>query len=289
MTEVANVTSPPPAEAPSVGTLDVERAERWFLRHLPRRIRVVLLRWDRRWAGASLVVTALAIVVAGAALVGWVLDTVDENRGPARWDQSAAEWGSNHVTPGWEALLETYTNLGGTSLLVLLVLVVGVIAWRRDRTWAPLCYLAIMILGIVLGNNLLKMLVDRERPTVMRLTGHSGSSFPSGHSAAAAAALLALALVLARRARPRVRGIVAATAIALAVGVAATRVLLGVHWLTDVVAGLAMGWTWFLLVTIVFGGRLLRFGEPTERVVSSAPAVQPTDPALASDPLTPDP
>jgi hypothetical protein len=52
--------------------------------------------------------------------------------------------------------------------------------------------------------------------------------------------------------------------VAVAVAVAGTRVLLGVHWLTDVLAGLAVGWAWFALWSIAFGGRLLHFGAPAE-------------------------
>jgi membrane-associated phospholipid phosphatase len=52
--------------------------------------------------------------------------------------------------------------------------------------------------------------------------------------------------------------------VAVAVTVAGTRVLLGVHWLTDVLAGLAVGWAWFALWSIAFGGRLLHFGAPAE-------------------------
>jgi undecaprenyl-diphosphatase len=50
--------------------------------------------------------------------------------------------------------------------------------------------------------------------------------------------------------------------------VAASRALLGVHWLTDVVAGVAVGWGWFLLVALVFGGRIQRLGEPVERAAA---------------------
>jgi membrane-associated phospholipid phosphatase len=57
--------------------------------------------------------------------------------------------------------------------------------------------------------------------------------------------------------------------------VAASRALLGVHWLTDVVAGLVVGWTWFLLVAVIFGGRLQRFGEPFDEVADIAAGLEP--------------
>jgi membrane-associated phospholipid phosphatase len=56
------------------------------------------------------------------------------------------------------------------------------------------------------------------------------------------------------------------------VAVAASRVLLAVHWTSDVVAGLALGWAWFALCAVAFGGRLLRFGATAERVQRRARA-----------------
>jgi membrane-associated phospholipid phosphatase len=61
------------------------------------------------------------------------------------------------------------------------------------------------------------------------------------------------------------RALIAATAVAVAVAVAGSRVLLGVHWLSDVVAGLAFGWGWFAICAIAFGGRFLVFGAPVQK------------------------
>ena len=120
-------------------------------------------------------------------------------------------------------------------------------------------------------NNGLKMLVDRERPDVLRLVEVSGASFPSGHSAAAAAGAAAVALVVGRDRRRRTRAVLAAVAALVAIAVATSRALLGVHWLTDVVAGVFVGWGWFLLVAVLFGGRLFRLGDPVVKAGATAP------------------
>jgi undecaprenyl-diphosphatase len=58
--------------------------------------------------------------------------------------------------------------------------------------------------------------------------------------------------------------VLAGLAAGIAVAVAASRVLLDVHWLSDVIAGLALGWAWFAVCGIAFGGRILRFGAGAE-------------------------
>ena len=58
--------------------------------------------------------------------------------------------------------------------------------------------------------------------------------------------------------------LLAGVAVFVAVAVATSRVLLGVHWVSDVIGGLALGWAWFAMCSIAFGGRLLRFGAPIE-------------------------
>jgi undecaprenyl-diphosphatase len=120
---------------------------------------------------------------------------------------------------------------------------------------------------------------------VSRLTGFAGSSFPSGHATAAAATLAAVALVMTRGRSRRTKLIAAAVAAGLAAMVAGTRVFLGVHWFTDVLAGLLLGWGWFALVSIAFGGRLLVFGSPiavAEQVVDVHDAVAAADAPAAA-------
>jgi undecaprenyl-diphosphatase len=91
-----------------------------------------------------------------------------------------------------------------------------------------------------------------------------------GITATAAAFYGAVALVVARRRSSRTCALLAGLAVWIAVAVACSRVLLGVHWLSDVVAGLAFGWAWFAVCAIAFGGRLLTFGAPVRNATRIA-------------------
>lgn len=246
--------------------LDTERPERWLVRHAPESWRPFVRHVDRRIVGGAAIAASLVIVALGGAFVGFVFDAVDDERGIANWDESAAEWGKTHATDTSTSILRAITQLGGTAGLLVIMISIGAVIYARRRTWGPVLYLLVIGLGVAGLNNILKYVVDRDRPTIAQLAGHSGSSFPSGHSAAAAACWAAIALVLFRRSSRPLRALGAVGAVFVAVAVAATRVLLGVHWLTDVIAGVVVGWSWFGLVTLIFGGRLLRFGEPAERL-----------------------
>jgi undecaprenyl-diphosphatase len=256
---------PPTAVMPS---------ERWLVDRLAhvrgfRRLVTVL---DRYVWGGAMVGIGLVSVLLAAALTGWILSTVDSNRGFARFDEAAAEWGSENATATSTEVLRWITHLGSSPVLIAVMIAVGLAAAlsTRHHRWALLGFLLTVGVGIVLVNNALKLLVDRERPdVVVHLAVTNSSSFPSGHSAAAAACWAALAVVVGRRWPQQPRQLIAGLAAALAVLVASSRVLLGVHWLTDVIAGVIVGWTWFFVVLLIFGGRLQRFGEPFERAADA--------------------
>jgi membrane-associated phospholipid phosphatase len=220
--------------------------------------------------GAALALAGL-VVAAGAVGVGIVLAMVRTDSGLERFDGGAARWASDHATSWSTDGLRLFTDLGGTPAVVALAVVVAVVETvRTGKRTVPL-FLLLVVGGQNLVCNGVKYLVDRARPDIDPLSGFGGPSFPSGHSASAAATLAACALLLGRRRPLRTRTLLAGMAAGLAAGVAASRVLLGVHWLTDTVAGLLLGWMWFAACSMAFGGRILHWADPV--------APKPADPA----------
>jgi undecaprenyl-diphosphatase len=131
----------------------------------------------------------------------------------------------------------------------------------------------------------IKELLDRVRPTANPIAHTLGPSFPSGHTTGAAACFAAFALVMGRGRSRNVQALLAGAAVFVAIAVAASRVLLGVHWLTDVIGGLALGWAWFALCSIAFGGRLLRLGAPIEAATRVSETTARSSGSAPPDPL----
>jgi undecaprenyl-diphosphatase len=207
-------------------------------------------------------------------LLGLVLWMIRTNEGLARYDLSAAHWGASHATSTSTTVLRAVSQLGGTigSILVAVAVAIVVIAARRVGPRTVITFLVVVMVGVSVLVALIKLVVDRARPDIDQLTGFSGASFPSGHAATAAATFAAVALLLGIGQSTRTRAVLAGVGAGIAACVAATRVFLGVHWLTDVLAGLILGWTWFAIVSIAFGGRLLHFAEPAAAAAAAAAA-----------------
>jgi len=239
------------------------------------RARAVLTRrLDRSVASGFLLSLAIGFVVAAGLVLGLLASFVRTLPALNHLDRSVSAWGFDHRTPLSTHALNALTNLGNITFVVVLAVAVAVVDFARTRSrWSAL-FLVVVVGGMELISTGVKDLVARARPALVPAAAHLGPSFPSGHSATAAAFWAAAALILGRRAGRRGRMVMAAAAVAIAVAVAGSRVLLDLHWLSDVVGGLALGWGWFALCAVVFGGRLLR---PTAAVDTAAAAAH-TDP-----------
>lgn len=205
---------------------------------------------------------ALVVVGAGLFLLGVLAYLTRSSEALAELDSAAGQWGLDNASAWSTTGLEWLTHLGDTWACIALAAVVAGVEMVRVPNRSIPVFLGAVIVGSVAIVNAAKELLDRVRPEFNPIAETLGPSFPSGHSAMAAAFWAAVALLLARRRSPRTRALLSAGAVAIAVTVAGTRVLLGVHWLSDTIAGVAFGWAWFALVAIAFGGRLLEFGAP---------------------------
>ena len=169
-------------------------------------------------------------------------------------------------------MLEAITFIGEPTSIAVLAAIVAVVETARTRSRWVVPFLLVVVAGNGILTTSIKHLADRVRPELNPIAETLGPSFPSGHSSWSAACFAAAALLLARGRSRRARILLTGAAVGAAVGIATTRVLLDVHWLSDVVAGLALGWAWFAVCAIAFGGRLLRFGAPAEAAAGRAGA-----------------
>ena len=264
--------SPPDPPPSATGVVDEEHlGERdlgqWRTR--PGQRFVALVAWvvlvlGRVWrwslANLALAVTVAVgglVVLAATSLAGEVYEGVADRQGVAAFDQPVLDAAVASRTPSSEVWVTRFTDLGGTiGMPVIAVVVVVVLALTR-RSWLPVVLMVAAAAGSLFFTVLGKDLVGRARPPLSLAVPpyESSPSFPSGHTLNATVVLgiSAYLLMLGLR-HARTRAVVAAVAVVLVLGMGLSRVWLGHHWLTDVIAGWLVGLAW--LGTVVTGHRV---------------------------------
>ncbi|GAA4125893.1 hypothetical protein GCM10022415_33300 [Knoellia locipacati] len=254
----------PPPEDERIGDRDLgdwrSDSGRFVVRAAVRGAAVLgrLGRWSL--ANLALVLTVgvgLGLVWAFAEVSAEVYENVVDRDGISVIDQPVLDWSVGMRTPESSRLVTDFTDLGGTVGMPLIALLAGVglaIAWRR---WTPLVLMAIASAGSLAITITGKGLAGRARPPQSLAVPpfESSASFPSGHTlnATVVLGLTAYLLVIWIRKR-RWRAVVIVVLGLLIVAMGLSRVYLGHHWLTDVIAGWAIGLGW--LASVITGHRV---------------------------------
>jgi undecaprenyl-diphosphatase len=228
-----------------------QRLEAWTNR-LPPRLQHSIA-WSVRWLGSIEIVTLAAILLVGGALwvfaeladevVGGETETFDRTillllRNPA--DRA------DPLGPPWlEHVFRDLTALGGYTVITLAaILAFGYLLMLGQRLSATL--LVLSLAGATIVNNLLKFGFDRPRPDfIAHLVEVQSASFPSGHAMLSAIAYLSFGALLAGTQRSRrMKAYVLSIAVLVTALIGISRVYLGVHWPSDVLAGWCLGAAW---------------------------------------------
>jgi membrane-associated phospholipid phosphatase len=173
--------------------------------------------------------------------------------GPPAPDQAAHEAAVSVQTTELVRLSRTASWIGDLPVVSTVALVVVAIAYRRSRRW-DLGWLTLAVIGGALAiTATVKGLTDRMRPDGA-LTDTFSSAFPSGHAVRAAAVYALVTWLVLRWTSPHRRvmraGVVAA-AVTMTLAIGASRLVLGVHWPTDVVGGYVLGVLWLAVCVAV--------------------------------------
>jgi undecaprenyl-diphosphatase len=174
--------------------------------------------------------------------------------------------------PALVAVVQAVTWLGSNGVLCT-VLGVSAVILAIQRRWRPACYLLITGAGALVLDPVLKSVVGRLRPVVAHPIAHgTGNSFPSGHSLGSIVCYGAVLLVFLPAVRGRWRIAFTAAVCVLSAAIGISRILLGVHYLSDVLGAWALGITWLGIPALAFDP--IPTPEPTEATMASRPARQ---------------
>lgn len=195
---------------------------------------------------------AILLGVSTLLVAGYVFaQTVDEvTEGESDWvDQHIVHWIASIDAPRWfEEFMRDCTAFGGMLTLTLVTVAVGIFLLLR-RQYHALTFLLSAVIGAAILSLSLKGFFHRDRPTILEHRSHTmTSSFPSGHAMLSAAVWLTLGVMLARLEKsPWLKAYFIGVGLFISFLVGISRVWLGVHWPTDILAGWTAGTIWAVL------------------------------------------
>jgi undecaprenyl-diphosphatase len=223
----------------------------------------------------------LAGIAAAAAVFAVLLVAVRLRWAPLESADHGAAADLNSLVSGHPALVAAVkgvTWLGSAGVLWTLIGMAAITLVIRRR-WRLAVYLLVTGAGAVVLDPVLKSLVGRLRPVVAHPIAHgTGNSFPSGHSLGSIVCYGALYLVFLPAVSGRWRTVFTAATVALVALIGVSRILLGVHYLSDVLGGWAVGITWLGVTAFAFELSRRAAGRPV-----TDPAAEGLEPEARAD------
>jgi len=195
-----------------------------------------------------LLLVSFAVILGCAVGSGELLELAERPNGSTAFDGSITSWMVAHRAPALTTLARVLSTVGSLPVLIPVAGIVAAVLLTRRRFvlgWSLVAACG----GAILLYTITKLLVDRPRPPASIWLVHVShtSSFPSGHATQSLATFLALALVAAAFVS-HFRWALRLPSLIVAAGIGWSRVYLGVHWSTDVLAGWLIGAAWFTIV-----------------------------------------
>ncbi|MFI7531381.1 phosphatase PAP2 family protein [Nocardia salmonicida] len=212
----------------------------------------------------------VALIATTAVLIAAL--TWEVTSGISRMDTVVLDWMVAHRGEPLTSIATVITDLGSTlSMTILASFTVGVFALRRNLPVAALVAITSLGAGVLVW--VIKRLVGRQRPPeASRLVFEPSLSYPSGHTLGSTVVVGIVALVVVPRLRRHwVRVIATVFAIGFPLAVGLSRIYLGVHWTTDVLAGWIIGLLWLVLCVTAF----TRVLSPQPTAITTLPNAAP--------------
>ncbi len=210
------------------------------------------------------VAIAIAGTLAFAQMGDWVKDGATQGI-----DVATLRWLEQHHTPLLTNMARELTYLGTGTVVLMIVAVSALFLWHTRHKHSAILLLA-AVSGNIMLNGVLKYFFHRDRPTVFDWqTTAVSSSFPSGHAMSATVCYGTVAYLVIRLQKHRLSKVATGIAAGLLILlVCATRLYLGVHYPSDVVAGILVGLAWagFCMATLEASLVLARWRSPQDVV-----------------------
>ncbi|MBD3880792.1 phosphatase PAP2 family protein [Phormidium tenue FACHB-886] len=197
-------------------------------------------------------IAAIGVVGLGSCLlILWILTHLFEEvweRESFTFDRSVLLWIHQSANPTLDAVMLAVTRLGNPGVVVPATCIVLLLLWwRRYRQEAKL--FAIACIGGAVLNRGLKLLFTKPRPELWkRLIDETSFSFPSGHALGSVVLYGMIAYLLATH-YPKWAALIYGLAVSLILVISFSRLYLGVHWPTDIIAGWGIGFLWVTICT----------------------------------------